>query len=1020
MVFDASGSMWAQMEDGRSRIEIAREVIAEFDETRDSSIPLGVVAYGHNRRGDCGDIEAILSLDQHDGGVLADRLNALNPRGMTPLTDSMAMARDMIPRTAESADIILVTDGLENCDGDPCALAREIAAEGIDIRAHVVGFALSHEETATLSCVPEETGGQLFTTNSGAELSAALTQVSETPEPQELPVTIQALDARDMSVLGGAEWEVVLRDSGDEVFAGRQRGIIDLDLAPGSYTVFARTPSSEGETEFEVTADLEGPVDVALEKVLATMHLRAENAETGDTIDGADWTVMNLATEEAESFSTEAQVYPVHTEPGDYRIEAVSGDMEGGVVVTADLAEDKDVTVPIEAPVAEIPDVTLDAPGAVGIRESFDVGLSEPVAGYLLFVPADEPGDETASRYDRMRNSVTGDTQVSRTAPSDPGLYELRLHRNEDHQMVALATVEVQDIQATMQAPEEVEAGSEFAVTLGGGVSGHVVIVDPDRPDDDIVSRYDRMRNSVDGDGEITRNAPEEAGPYELRYHSSGEHRLLARQTINVVETGDAEVADAEEARAEENGVEEDSVEENGRASLTAPDEAGAGATIEVEWDGPDDRRDFIAVVEMGAPEGSSGESRRHSSRTSGDSPVSIQLPDALGDFELRYVHNESGETLASRTITLTPVTAELSAPEQVAAGSTIDVEWEGPDNRRDFVVLVEPDAPEGSSGESRRHSARTSGGSPVSLLMPDSLGTYELRYVLHQSGRTLATRPIELTGVEASLSVPEEIPAGSGFDVEWEGPDNRRDFIAIVEAGAPEDYSGSSRRHSARTSGGSPVSLLAPDALGSYEVRYVVHQSGRVLASEPVTLTPVSASLEIDGPILPGGEFDVTWEGPDNRRDFIAIVAPDAPEGSSGDSRSHNARTSGGSPVTLTAPEDEGDFEVRYVIHQSDRTLARLPVTVGSGEVSLSIEDEVTADGVVTVNWQGPGRFEDFIEIVPAGADDDAGALRDARASQGSPVQLFAPSEPDTYELRYRASDSGEILARIEFTVHP
>ncbi|WP_372613234.1 hypothetical protein [Halomonas sp.] len=105
-------------------------------------------------------------------------------------------------------------------------------------------------------------------------------------------------------------------------------------------------------------------------------------------------------------------------------------------------------------------------------------------------------------------------------------------------------------------------------------------------------------------------------------------------------------------------------------------------------------------------------------------------------------------------------------------------------------------------------------------------------------------------------------------------------------------------------------------------------------------------------------------------------------------------------------------------MIQQSGRTLASLPVSVGAGEVSLAIERTAEAGGVVTVNWQGPGRYEDFIQIVAANAPDDAEAIREARASQGSPLQLFAPTAAGNYELRYKASDSGEILEQIKFSV--
>lgn len=57
LVLDESGSMWAQLPEGRSRIEVARDVLGSFLAQRDASVPLGVVAYGHNRRGDCRDIE---------------------------------------------------------------------------------------------------------------------------------------------------------------------------------------------------------------------------------------------------------------------------------------------------------------------------------------------------------------------------------------------------------------------------------------------------------------------------------------------------------------------------------------------------------------------------------------------------------------------------------------------------------------------------------------------------------------------------------------------------------------------------------------------------------------------------------------------------------------------------------------------------------------------------------------------------------------------------------------------------
>lgn len=187
LILDASGSMWGQLKGGTTKIEVAREVMGEYFRTRNAAEPLGVIAYGHRRRGDCADIEVIAETGVQDAAALSSRVNQIRPNGMTPLTDAIRMARTQIPKTAERADIILVTDGLETCKADPCALAAELAAEGIEIRAHVVGFGLTEQEAASLSCIPEATGGLLLRPQTGQELSDALGQIAEAepPPPRE-------------------------------------------------------------------------------------------------------------------------------------------------------------------------------------------------------------------------------------------------------------------------------------------------------------------------------------------------------------------------------------------------------------------------------------------------------------------------------------------------------------------------------------------------------------------------------------------------------------------------------------------------------------------------------------------------------------------------------------------------------------------------------------------------------------------------------------------------------------------
>ncbi|MBQ2262304.1 MAG: VWA domain-containing protein [Loktanella sp.] len=266
LVFDASGSMWNRVEGDLTRIEVARDVMGDYFTSRDTAVPLSVIAYGHNRRGDCADIEVIAQMGEV-AGSLESRLRALMPRGMTPLTDSLAMARDQIPPAAEAADIILVTDGLENCEGDPCALAAGLAAEGIDIRAHVVGFGLTEVEVESLSCITDQTGGMLFQTNSGAELAEALQQVSAatppplTPEPEQEATALLAQNFVFQDTGSGRPVEAMIwRAEGADgtvldlgVTEGRQQNLqgLSTELPLGDWLIIAE--GAEGRAERQVS-----------------------------------------------------------------------------------------------------------------------------------------------------------------------------------------------------------------------------------------------------------------------------------------------------------------------------------------------------------------------------------------------------------------------------------------------------------------------------------------------------------------------------------------------------------------------------------------------------------------------------------------------------------------------------------------------------------------------------------------------------------------------------------------------
>ncbi|MBJ7577140.1 VWA domain-containing protein [Devosia sp. MC532] len=190
IVLDGSGSMWAQV-DGTPRIGIARDTLSEVLSTLPSELELGLMAYGHREKGNCGDIELLVAPASGTAAAINAAAAKINPKGMTPLSDAVRLAAEELRYTEDAATVILITDGLETCEVDPCALGNELEAQGVNFTTHVLGFGLTDEEGRQVACLAENTGGKYFSADDGAglvdALGTAVAEVAQAPEPEPAP-----------------------------------------------------------------------------------------------------------------------------------------------------------------------------------------------------------------------------------------------------------------------------------------------------------------------------------------------------------------------------------------------------------------------------------------------------------------------------------------------------------------------------------------------------------------------------------------------------------------------------------------------------------------------------------------------------------------------------------------------------------------------------------------------------------------------------------------------------------------
>ena len=346
---------------------------------------------------------------------------------------------------------------------------------------------------------------------------------------------------------------------------------------------------------------------------------------------------------------------------------------------------------------------------------------------------------------------------------------------------------------------------------------------------------------------------------------------------------------------------------------------------------------------------------------------------------------------------------ASIQAPETAPAGSTVLVEWTGPDGKGDHITVGRLHSPDADS----INSSKTDIGSPLKLLLPDGAGTYELRY-LSKSGTVLARRPIETTPVEATLEFPEQAPAGAVLLVEWTGPAYERDFIAV---GDPAEVGRSIHYTYARDD--TPLRLQLPGEPGTYEVRYVLGQSGDFLAAKLVEVTPVEASLETPATAPAGSTIQVGWDGPGYDNDYIVV----SETGTRDKDYLNYTMVSKGDPVPLQLPMQAGTYEVRYVLGESHGVLARTVIEAAPVESTLQAPEKAKAGTSIQVRWTGPGYQGDYIAVAELGTRSST-YVHYVDTSKGNPVRLKLPKEPGEYELRYIAKQDNTRLARKRIVV--
>jgi Mg-chelatase subunit ChlD len=186
LVMDSSGSMGAETDTGEPRIDAAKRVLNQVIDAIPLDRPelnVGFRVFGHlgdntesGRAESCQSSELTVPVDGVNPEALREQVANYTPVGWTPIGLSLERAAADFPAASDTVTnaIILVTDGLETCDADPCATATVLKQSDAAITVYVVGLGLDAEELRITSCIAENSGGRIVGAQNADELSAAL------------------------------------------------------------------------------------------------------------------------------------------------------------------------------------------------------------------------------------------------------------------------------------------------------------------------------------------------------------------------------------------------------------------------------------------------------------------------------------------------------------------------------------------------------------------------------------------------------------------------------------------------------------------------------------------------------------------------------------------------------------------------------------------------------------------------------------------------------------------------------
>ena len=530
----------------KDKIEIARDVMGTLTQDWNEDINLGLMVYGHREKSNCADIEVVVPVSKPDGDKIMEAVNTIKPKGKTPISTSLKQAAEKLRFTEDPATVILISDGEETCEGDPCVISKQLDEQGIDFTTHVIGFDIKKNQKAQeqLRCIAENTGGQFYEAENAAALQEALIEVKQeveqkAEEPPQTGVTLKAIDSGS-TISDPSEWTIINLANENIQTLESKGGELSVELIDGEYEVFLSAGGKTGEGKITVAEGGEQAFEIPLEEGESDKPFSlAEKLVAGEVV---EFTWKGPNNDKDLIFimkpGTAKNKYPLNNErrhrvskgspakltvpvkPGKYEVRYYSYD-NGATLSTMDIE-----VVPSQ--------LELDFPETVSAGKKFGLSWSNvPNSPKDMLFISEKPMSDNRYFHQNRLQLKNGSSQGELTAPATPGEYEIRYYSYNNGNVLVKAPLIVSEAEVSLDAPRRAGVGEKIEVQwTGPDAPGDLIFITETKLED---SRYyySGGRSAKTSSGSpATLTVPAKAGAYEIRYYSKENGKPLAKRAL--------------------------------------------------------------------------------------------------------------------------------------------------------------------------------------------------------------------------------------------------------------------------------------------------------------------------------------------------------------------------------------------------------------------------------------------------------------------------------------------------------